>query len=171
MGVNVLVNQDTIDRFELKGLNVIKTEHSVKINCGKFQILPFNLKHDVPCFGFLIKHPESGTICFMTDSYYSPFKFKNITNWIIEANYCENILKEKGINYVSERVRSSHMSIQNCISLLKENDMSRVENIVLIHLSDSNSDEKSFKNQVAESTKQNVFIAEKGLIIPMNLPF
>ena len=119
----------------------------------------------------MIQHEEMGKVVFMTDTYYSPFKFQGVNNWIIEANYSEKILAEKesnGISYVTDRVRRSHLSVENCIKTLQANDLSLTNNIVLIHLSDSNSDEKLFHKMVSEATNKNVTVADKGVVIEFN---
>ena len=120
---------------------------------------------------FLIHHEECGKVVFITDSYYTPFRFEGVNNWIIEANYSEKILAEKeanGISYVTDRVRRSHLSVENCIKALKSNDLGFTNNIVLIHLSDSNSDEKLFQKMVSEATNKNVTVADKGVVVEFN---
>jgi len=59
------------------------------------------------------------------------------------------------------------MSLQTCKKLLSENDLRGVSNIVLLHLSDGNSDAKKFLREVKEQTGKKVFIAEKGLELPL----
>jgi hypothetical protein len=44
-----------------------------------------------------------------------------------------------------------------------------VNNIVLIHLSDSNSDARRFKNEISELTGKNVSIAESGITIDIGI--
>lgn len=52
--------------------------------------------------------------------------------------------------------------------MLAANDLSQVNNIVLIHLSDSNSDEKQFQKEVSELTRKNVTVASNGIEIQFN---
>ena len=52
--------------------------------------------------------------------------------------------------------------------MLAKNDLSKVNNIVLIHLSDSNSDEKKFVHEVKELTNKNVCAAYNGMEIEFN---
>ena len=74
--------------------------------------------------------------------------------------------------FVRDRVIQSHMSLKTCKEFLAANDLTKVNNIVLIHLSDPNSDAKRFINEVEQQTGKNVFVAEKGMIIDINLtPF
>lgn len=50
------------------------------------------------------------------------------------------------------------MSLETCIELLKANDLSKVKEIHLIHLSDSNSDAEEFRRTIEDMTKIPVYI-------------
>jgi len=141
---------------------------------GEFKILPFSVKHDcADPVGFLINHKETGNVLFLTDSYYCEYTFKGLNNIIIEANYCQSILDkrlEDGTNplFLRDRVITSHMSLATCKETLKANNLAEVNNVVLIHLSDGNSDAKRFKREVQEATGKTVHVAEPGLTIEFN---
>jgi phosphoribosyl 1,2-cyclic phosphodiesterase len=145
---------------------------------GSFDVVAFKVVHDTPePVGYLIRHEECGTVLFLTDTVYSPYRFNGLINVIVEANYCQTILDRRladGENpkFLHDRVIQSHMSIAHCKDLLMANDLSQVNNIVLIHLSDSNSDAARFKREVQEVTGKTVHIAEAGMEIPFNItPF
>lgn len=142
---------------------------------GNFQVKAFDIKHDAAePLGFIIHHNDCGNVLFLTDSYYSEYLFPGLNNIIVEANYCETILQNRldaGTNpkFLRDRVIQSHMSLQTCKGLLAANDLSQVNNILLIHLSDSNSDERRFKTEVAEVTGKVVHVANAGYVIdPFN---
>lgn len=145
-----------------------------KTKIGNFTILPFDVKHDAAePLGFLISHDEIGVMLFATDTYYLPYTFANLTNILIECNYRDDILQaniEKGHLPVQLRNRTleSHMSFKTCREALLANDLSKVNNIVLIHLSDGNSNAKEFKRDIHSATGKTVHIAEKGLKININ---
>lgn len=142
-----------------------------EFSLGKFRIKPFELKHDaVEPMGYLINHPECGTLAFITDSYYSEYTFPGLNNIIVEANYCQTILDKRvkdgeDPKFLRDRVITSHMSLATCKDLLQANDLSQVNNIVLIHLSDRNSDANRFKREVEEVTGKSVHVAKAGLVI------
>jgi len=120
---------------------------------GNFQIIPFGVQHDVPCFGYLIDHPDTGRVLFLTDTYLCEYTFPDLNHIIIEANYADDILEEnifRGIEHPSKRERllTSHMEIETTKAVLMAQDLSKVENVVLIHLSDRNSDERRFVEEV-----------------------
>jgi phosphoribosyl 1,2-cyclic phosphodiesterase len=140
---------------------------------GEFSIMPFSLVHDVKCYGYLIKHSESGQIVFITDTLFCHYKFKGLSQIIIEANYSEEILDEnlqsgKTVPKVRERVVSSHMSLETCKEFIRSNDLSKVRNIVLIHLSSSNSDAAAFSSEINQMTWKKTFVAEAGMNIKLN---
>ena len=121
--------------------------------------------------GFLISHAECGVTLFLTDSFYSPYKFNGLNNLIIEANFCEEIIDAKlkfDRKFLRDRILKSHLSIQKCIDLLNVNDLSAVNNIVLIHLSDSNSNEVEFQQKVQQATGKNTIVANNGLDLIFN---
>lgn len=155
---------------EIYNTHVIK--HKVAFNLGDFRIMPFALKHDVPCLGYLIKHPQAGTLMFCTDTYYVPYKFKGLNHILIEVNYSKQILRDN-INKGSihpvqaKRVLSSHMELQTTKNMLRANDLSQVVNIVLLHLSDSNSNAELFKKEIEAATGRIAYIANKGLEISL----
>lgn len=141
---------------------------------GEFQVLPFPVQHDAKePFGWLIKHPECGTVLFATDTYYLKYRFDGIANWLIECNYSEDILDanvKAGLIDPMRRDRTlkSHMSYGQCLNTLRANDLSKTNNIVLIHLSNDNSDEQQFVNGLREATGKNVVAARKGMVMDFN---
>lgn len=170
-----------IDVFATKGTHAAlqtSSHHRAKrlvyqepLKLGAFTILPFDVEHDAaePC-GFLINHPETGNVLFITDLIFCKYTFPNLNNIIIEANYDNELAKQKlgGKEFLRNRIICNHMSLETCIKTLDANDLSSVNNIVLIHLSDSNSNELMFKDAVREATGKTVTIADRGLTIDFN---
>lgn len=137
-------------------------------NIGPFDVLPFKTHHNTaePC-GFLIRHKEMGNTLFLTDTTFCSYTFPDLTNILIEANYSQEIIDRSlsDKRFLRDRVIEDHMSIETCLLTLKANDLRKVNNIVLIHLSDRNSDAKLFQKMIERETGKTVTIAEPGLII------
>lgn len=167
-GIDVWASAGTHRAMETTGKLGAKTMVAGKsIHLGNFRIKAFDVKHDAAePFGFLISHPETGTVLFLTDAMYSEYVFPGLNNIIIEANYCEKLINDP--KFLRDRVIQSHMSLQTCIKTLKANDLKHVNNIVLIHLSDRNSDEAGFKMEVERATGKVVHVANKGMLIPFS---
>ena len=141
---------------------------------GGFKELPFPVKHDVPCVGFLIQHDETGKILFFTDTYAMQYDFTGVHHWLIEANYADDILN-RNINKGSlppelkKRLHTSHMSLKNAIGILRRSDLSVTKDILLIHLSDGNADQERFKKEVRLATGKRVSIAKPWLRLDYNI--
>lgn len=146
-------------------------EKGVVYSFGNFKVKPFDVRHDAADpVGFLINHPETGNVLFLTDTYYCPYTFRNLHNIIIEANYSHEVMRVRleDKEFLRNRVMESHMSLDTCIDFLKANDLSQVNNIVLIHLSDGNSDERLFRTEVEKATGKTVTVSDNGLVMEFN---
>lgn len=141
---------------------------------GNFKVQPFSTQHDAAePFGFLIYHEEMGTVLFATDTYYLAYTFSGLNNILLECNYRLDILEAniatgKIPAKLRDRTIKSHCSFDTCKETLLANDLSLVNNIVLIHLSDGNSNAREFKQGIQEATGKTVHIAESGMILKFN---
>lgn len=140
---------------------------------GGFKVLPFDACHDVPCVGYLIDHPETGRIMFLTDSCMCEYVFPGLNQVMIECNYSDAKLVEainagRTLPSQRERLMTSHMELNTCKGFLCANDLTNVANIVLLHLSDNNSDEKNFVSEIERQTGKVVYAAHTGLEIELD---
>lgn len=86
---------------------------------------------------------------------------------MVECNFADDLL---GNNVDSgavplemkKRLLKSHFSLRNVKEFLRANDLSKVQEIWLLHLSDGNSDESRFKREIVELTGKPVFVAGDG---------
>lgn len=171
-GVKTFMSVGTAEKIKLSKYSrpgYLKSQEVVQI--GNFTVLPFDVKHDAKePLGFLVHHSKIGNLLFLTDTYFTQYKFPELNHILVEANYCQEIIKERFVQntihpVVYKRLFKSHMSIQSTKVLLASNDLSKVKNIMLIHLSDSNSDAKSFKKQIEGLTGLPTVIADKNVEI------
>ena len=150
------------------------TEEFKAYRLGGFTIQGFSVQHDAAePFGYLIHHEEMGTVLFATDTYYLKYKFAGLSNILIECNYRLDILEEnveagRIVKPQRDRTIRSHLSYETCKEILVANDLSKVYNIVLIHLSPGNSNASEFLKGIKELTGKNVHIADKGMEIDIN---
>lgn len=164
-GIDCYTSQGTADAegIEHHRIKVVKARKNFTV--GTWKVLPFEVEHDVnEPFGYLIMNELGEKLLFATDTYYVRFKFKGLTHVMIECNYSLDILNEnietgRVPGFMKHRLLQSHFSLENVIEFLKSNDLSKVEEIHLLHLSDTNSDEKAFKRAVQEVTGKRVLIA------------
>lgn len=173
LGVKTYALKETFIKTGVTGSRKNEIEPHKPFKVGSFKVVAFEVEHDCPCVGFLIHHAECGTVAFITDTFYCAYTFPGLNNIIVEANYSKEIIDRKmkegaSPEFLRNRILKSHFSLENCKELLKANDLSRVNNIVLIHLSDSNSHEENFKKEVQELTGKNVTVASNGMEISFN---
>lgn len=153
---------------ENKGVTILKK--SRKTSIGGFKIQPIPLQHSVQCFGFLIEHDEFGRLVFATDCSSFPYLIKNVNHFLIECNWSEDVLIDNICNNDEMRSRHEHhLELENTIMALSANYSSSLKTILLLHLSNGNSNEEMFKSRISEELGFfNIFIANKGLKIELN---
>lgn len=167
-GINVYATEGThLALGTLQSHRAITTFAGDRFKIGGFIIRPFQSEHDVKePVGFHIEHDDCGKVLFLTDSYYCRYTFADLNNIIIEANHDQALITDP--KFLRDRVITSHMSIKTCRQMLAANDLSAVQKIVLIHLSERNSNAKDFQHQVQQQTGKPTFIAQPGLVLPFN---
>jgi len=82
---------------------------------------------------------------------------------MVEANYSNQIIEDNASN--RDHVLTGHMEIGTTVNFLKENNNKNLMNVVLLHLSEKNSNETDFKNRVKEVVNCPVYVANKGMEI------
>ena len=168
--VNALLDKKAIKGYRMPTM----IENKEVLHLGNFKVMPFDVQHDcAEPYGFLIHHPETGYILFATDTYYIKYNFPNLSHILIECNYSKNILDRnfqegRVAPSVRNRIIESHMSLDTCKQALLANDLTQVKEIILIHLSDSNSNEEQFVKEIRSVTGKRVFAAKKGFEIELN---
>ncbi len=169
-GIPTLALHDVIEAKKLKGSNVHEIKAGNGYKLGNFKVAVFPAKHDVPAVGFLIDHPAIGRLMFLTDSSDCDYAFPNLNHIMIECNYSDSILidsiaRGKTSKYQRLRLQDSHMELETCKRILTENDLKDVSNIILLHLSNNNSDEALFIRQIQRTTGKVVYAAKKDMKI------
>lgn len=143
-----------------------------QISKDSFWIKAFELVHDVPCYGFFIKHPEIGKMIYASDTEYIKYRFKGLAHILVECNYDKNFIQADAVN--RSHVLEGHMELQTTKEFVRVNNNPDLRNVVLLHLSANNSNEEDFKRQIEEVVEQstNVYVAKKGLEVDLRLvPF
>ena len=164
-GVKIYSCKDVADKYE--GVKCLKPNKKYKI--GKFIVQPIPVQHSVENYGYLIEHPKMGRLVFITDLCDFPYKIPNVNHWIIEANYDEQIVFDRLCNNEINRSKSkTHLSINQCVQILKNNLCDDTRNIMLIHLSHENSDEKMFIQKVKDATNITPVVAKPKVIMELN---
>lgn len=172
-GIKVYCNKAVAEKksFPYDSFKVITSGKTYHI--GSFSVTPFNVAHDVPCLGFLVRHPDCGIILFATDTYKVPVAITGIDHYLIEANYSDELLKQNVWNgkinkAQADRIMLSHMSLEYTVKYLRDCEAQDAKTITLIHLSERNSDPDLFKRTVESALGVPCNIARKGLVVELN---
>lgn len=148
-----------LDRYRFNTL-----KYRITTQIGTWFVTPFEVQHDVqePC-GFLIDNIAGDRLVFITDSYYSRYQFPNVTHIMVEANYSKDIIDEtmtSGFDLKRKtRLLESHFDFGRTLEFLQANKSPRLQEVWLLHLSDSNSNEREFKEETQRVTGVPVFVA------------
>lgn len=173
-GVLVLALEEVFKSHDINGKPFTKAIQPRKgYKVGGFRILAVPVKHDVPCLGFVIEHSDMGKLLFITDTITFDYSIPGLNHIMIEANYADDIVQDNIASgampeAMRPRLLSSHMEIEQTKAILAENDLSQVDNIVLIHLSDGNSDEERFVREIKELTGKVVYAANAGMTLDLS---
>lgn len=145
---------------------------------GNWYIQPFSVQHDAADpVGFLLANFQTHKILYATDTYYIKYSFTGLTQIIIECNYCTSVLMAnieagKITGSRKDRLLHSHFSLENVLKFLKATDLSKCLKIVLVHLSDGNSDAKQMVDAIYKQTGIETIAAVDGMDINFDLtPF
>lgn len=145
-------------------------EMGKKTLIGGFRVQPIPLEHSVQCYGFIIEHKECGKILFATDCKEFKYKVKNLHHILIECNYSEDVLIDNMCDNVEMRSHhENHLELNDCVAAIKANYNANLQNVVLIHLSNNNSNESVFVDTVKSAIGlNNVYVAKEGLNINLD---
>lgn len=171
-GIKVLGLKEAFKNVKQKVFCVeVEPLHGYKI--GSFKVFTIPVCHDVPCIGFVIEHEEMGKLLFITDTMMLEYKIPNLNHIMIEANYSDEILQENiesGLlpAFMKDRLLHSHMELKTTAQVLKANDLSNVNEVVLLHLSGRNSNAEQFLQYIEKNAGKPVFIANSRLEINLD---
>lgn len=165
-GIDVYTSKGTAAPFENDIFKAIHVEAEKQFQVGTFDILPFDTQHDAaePLGFILYSRVTKEKLLFATDTYYVKYRFGSLNYIMVECNYAIDILRANSEAgklplALKNRLLQSHFELSNVKKFLQSNDLSKVKEIYLLHLSDGNSDEKRFKREIQELTGKPVIIA------------
>lgn len=161
-GIDVYTGISTIEALNLTGHRMYPVEHLKLFSIGTFKILPFKIPHDVDNLGFLIQSGKDKFL-YLIDYTYCPYKFKGLTHIAIGINFETDILKknmERGYLHpaLARRIMQSHCSLKTGLEFFRDQDLSQVQEIHILHVSEANADKNRIKEAVQRQTGKLVLI-------------
>ena len=151
--------------IEKMGIRVIKAyEHREQAYIlGEFSVIPFDLKHDVPCVGYMIIHKEMGKMLYITDTELVKYRFKDIDHVLIGVDYDKELLSKDHPAY--EHIARGHMEVGTAIDFIKATDPKGM--VILCHLSEDNTIARDVMWRFMTENIDNTIFAQKGLKIDL----
>lgn len=150
LGMKVYANEDVWLKAALSRpmRNAVTIKAGEQFNLGTFAVKPFNVAHvnsddtDCPNLGFLIcSTVTKEKMIWATDASYIENRFPPVEHICIECNYLDvdDYLDElEYVNgFVEKRRVRSHLSLNRCVEFLKQQDLSRIKEVRLLHLTES----------------------------------
>ena len=162
--IDVYTSQGTADAHGWSGhrLHIVRSLQGFTI--GTLDVLAFGVEHDaVEPLGFVIySRATRDKLLYLTDTFYTKYRFNGLTHIMCECNYDMDILlhnvKIGEVEAVAaNRITKSHMSIDTLLDMLAANDRSRLRQIYLLHISSRNGNPEEFKKRVQKLTGVEVY--------------
>lgn len=159
----------TSDLLEQIGIKIISPANSklyTKYKLGNFEIIPVECKHNVICYGYVIKI-ENKYIYFATDT----FSIKSIENlhidyFIVECNYCdylcEDAMIKENTNLVHlQNIMNNHQSLDT-LNRYFNNLGYKPNTIITIHKSNSGYFDSKLVTTTLKDYADNFYIANNN---------
>lgn len=164
-GLPVYATRGTIEALGIKHHRLKRIVAGKQLKVGPWTVLPFETEHDAAePIGLLVQHEQGEKLLFATDTYFLRYRFKGLTHIAVECNYSTEALDDAILQgetpfVLRGRLERSHMSLETFKDFLDANDLSAAQEIWLLHMSSSNSDQKHFENEIREKTGLPVYTA------------
>lgn len=163
-GIDVYASSGTISALGLSGHCVHRVIPLQRFVVGSWAVLPFDTVHDAAePLGFLMASKHGFKLLYASDTAYIKYRFHGLTHVMLEVNHSLELMRrnlEEGVidTVLFQRVVRNHMSLERAVEMLKANDLSRVECIWLLHLSDANASAERFKTEIERATGKPVIV-------------
>lgn len=155
----IVPDQMMVQSINLNSLDAM-VQFVKQFSIGSLDILPFQTFHDAQePLGFVIQSRVDGDIfAFATDTVNLPYRFPGVNILAVEANFQQDILDrcQRMPEKTRHRIACTHMEIDRLCQCLKQMDLSRCRELVLLHLSDATSHEGQFINKVRRAVPPTV---------------
>lgn len=150
-----------------------RVEHLHKYKVGGFTIMPLKVTHgDCECYAYYLELPDGQKGIFATDCECFPYSIKDLNFILIEANNSQELIIDRLCDGHDARSSfNSHMELNETISVINRLKNPELNQVVLLHLSDENSDERMFKERVFTETGIRPLIAESSLNVLIDSDF
>lgn len=178
LGVDVYTSAGTARACKLEGHRLHIEQDGWMFDVGRgIKVMAIATQHDAAePLGFVI-NVNGEQLLYATDTYYLSYIFKGLNYIIIECNYMldtldANIAAGRIPRELRRRLLKSHFELHNLVGFLQASDLKKCRQIILIHLSDGNSDARRMVSEVFLKTGIQCIAADAGMDIKLEMvPF
>ena len=165
MGIPVFKPYENKEPINLNGWNGTIQAFDLTDKDGKFMHTNAD-GSECPCYGFLITHPDLERMLYITDTELVKWRFKDINHILISCNYQKKYIDDENLAKRNHVFRG-HMELETVKEFIKANNSDSLQNIILCHLSNDNSNPEECKAEVEKVAKCPVYVAGKGLEVEL----
>ena len=156
--------------FEATGCVLSTLSEKTWNRLGKWSVMPLEVNHDVPCYGYIVVSPTGGTLFYGTDFSYIGHNGKevtlkglNINHWLIAVNYTGEPEETEDKEQLKGHIYGGHSSLEYVKRYLTKSISDGCKTIIACHLSSSNADVRQIQKELKELAQQCLIgIATKG---------
>ena len=162
-GIPLYTSEGTAEAAGLSGAVCVYEREMFSV--GTMDVIPFPVFHDAAePFGYFIRSRVTGKrLMFATDTARVNFEFSRLNIIALECNYMRDVLDMalRLHDKVRHRIINSHMEAGEALKFIRTLDLSRLEKIYLMHLSDACSDERRIRKMFEDALDAEIVICEK----------
>lgn len=151
------------------GVNFLKIGHKYRI--GSFYVQTLPVPHgDCECYAYIIDHKDIGRLLFATDLSDFPYKVKDCNHIMLECNNSLDMIVDNMVEgHFNRAASNTHLDMDNCFEILHRLETPNLQSIILLHLSDWNSNENTIRERLSEEFPViDYHIADKGLTVELS---
>ena len=118
---------------------------------------------ECPVYGFFITSDvEPLRRVYITDCEFCKYRFSELDTLLLGINYMDSKIDNEE-KTKKRHILNGHMSLDTGVEFIKVCDREKtLRNVVICHMSESNSDEQIFGSEIRKVTDSNIYFARKG---------
>lgn len=122
-----------------------------------------------PIYGFWIMHDvEPFNLLYITDCEFIKWRFKDVKNILLGIDYMDEFLALEDNEAKKRHTLSGHLELKTATEFIRVTDREHtLNNVIVGHLSGSNSDIPTFEQAIRKVTYAKIHFARKGEVISL----
>lgn len=158
-------------KYQLKVFTPEELKPMAKYKLGGFGIMPLKVPHgDCKCYSYCITHKDFGSLLFATDLSDFPYAIKGFKHILMECNYADEVVIDNAMaDQFSRSHNENHMSLDNCVRILRRLADKSTMTITLLHISRSNGDPELMRARIFEEIGLRPNVAAPGLEVELSV--